>query len=185
MYENCELSNKAYFSPAAGGFTFNPELDNPHPIGAGYTFFHESGHMIDWLKGHDADEAYASHIAEMTDSIQEDYEYNIERIMYEHGCSKDMANLYLSRELLSAGHTSHCVSDVFGGISFGAVQGSYAHSNLYWLQRDRNAIGREAFAEITGDMACGNTEMLEFTRKYMPRTMEAYSRAINIGGKTK
>ena len=77
---------------------------------------------------------------------------------------------------------SNCVSDVFGGISRNQVSGAWGHSTEYWMNRGQEAVGKEAFAEITADRACNNANSLAFTQKYLPRTIQAYERALKIGG---
>lgn len=166
----------AYFSPKEGGFKFSQECDLNNPLGSGNTFFHESGHMLDWLKGQKSDNV--SHVCGMSDAIKQDYQDAILRIKGLHQCDEKTAQDLLSMELMEDPIASNCVSDVFGGISRNQVSGAWGHSTNYWMNRGPEAVGKEAFAEITADRACNNANSIAFTQKYMPKTIAAYNRAL-------
>lgn len=175
------VRDAAYFDSSEGGFKFNQELDMNNPLGAGNTFFHESAHMIDWLKGADAEGVNASAVNEMAYAAMQDYSDAIARIQNENGCSIEEAEAVINDELMNNPVESNTVSDIFGGITYNRVSGWYTHDNDYWYNRTRDAVGREAFAEITADRIC-NSQNLEFTKKYLPRTMEAYEKALKMRG---
>ena len=174
-------NDASYFSPSEGGFKFNQELDERNPLGSGNTFFHESAHMIDWLKSQDMNTLSASEAGEMTDAAIQDYSDAIARVQSENECSIEEAEQIISDDLMKDGFASNTVSDVFGGLTYNRVSGWYTHENDYWYERPRKAVGMEAFAEITADRACGR-EHLEFTSKYLPHTMAAYDRALKMRG---
>ena len=172
----------AYFSAAEGGFKFDQEADMNNPLGAGNTFFHESGHMLDWLKGQENGSYNASDYSFMTDAIHEDYYDALDKIQLEKSCDFETAQKLLSDELMSEPIASNCVSDVFGGVSYNKVSGAWGHDTQYWRERSRDAVGKEAFAELTADRACGNIASMDFAKKYLPRTLKAYERALKNGG---
>ena len=172
----------AYFSAAEGGFKFDQEADMNNPLGAGNTFFHESGHMLDWLKGQENGSYNASDYSFMTDAIHEDYYDALDKIQLEKNCDFETAQKLLSDELMSEPIASNCVSDVFGGVSYNKVSGAWGHDTQYWRERSRDAIGKEAFAELIADRACGNIASMDFAKKYLPRTLKAYERALKNGG---
>jgi len=174
----------SFFSPSEGGFKFNQELDERNPLGAGNTFFHESAHMIDWLKGHDMNTLSASEAGKMTDAAIQDYSDAIARVQSENGCSIEEAESIISDDLMSDALASNTVSDVFGGLTYNRVTGWYTHGKDYWYERPREAVGMEAFAEITADRACGK-EHLKFTSKYLPHTMEAYENVLKMKGENR
>ena len=180
--ENGVPQDAAYFSSVEGGFKFSQEDDLNNPLGAGNTFFHESGHMLDWLKGQENGIGQASSYNYMTEAATEDYYDAIQKIQDEKGCGVEQAQKLLSRELMSNPNASNCVSDVFGGITYNKVSGAWGHSTDYWKNRGRDAIGKEAFAEITADRACQNPEHMQFLQRFLPKTLKAYENALKTGG---
>ena len=59
------------------------------------------------------------------------------------------------------------------------MEGAYGHDNKYWSQQGSNVLlGNEAFAEIYACMACNNTESLQFTEKYMPKTVNKFKKIL-------
>lgn len=67
-----EWEPSAYFNGSEGGFKFNYKDDLNNPLGACNTYFHESGHMIDYLKGKSGQDY--SEINDFTDAVQKDYD---------------------------------------------------------------------------------------------------------------
>lgn len=173
-----KYNGTAHYSPGDGGFYFNEQKDIAKGLGEGNTYFHESAHMIDDLSGN------SSYANNMTDAIQADYDDAISNIMKNENCTVEQAQEKLSNELWNNPNESNCVSDVFGGLTGNKVSGPWGHRAEYWANRDRSAIGKEAFAEITADSAC-NANNLAYTQKYMPKTYNAYKSIIGLikGGK--
>lgn len=174
----------AFFSPEDGGVRFHQTYDSDNPLGPGNTFFHESGHALDKLIGaEDGSSETASYRNYMTEAAHEDYYAAIDKIMREEKCDKAKAQKLLTEELKNNPIISNVVSDIFGGITYNKVHGRWTHdAEKYWMKRSRDAIGKEAFAEITAEIACKNEETLKFTQKYLSRTMRRY-REILQGAK--
>lgn len=166
----------AFFSPKDGGIRFHQTYDSDNPLGPGNTFFHESGHALDKLLGaENGSSETASYKNYMTEAAHEDYYDAIDKIMREEKCDEAKAQELLTTELKNNPITSNVVSDIFGGISYNKVHGRWTHdTEKYWKIVPRDVIGREAFAEITAEIACKNEETLKFTQKYLPRTMQRY-----------
>ena len=165
----------AHFSQTEGGFKFSETNDINKGLGAGNTFFHESGHMLDYLSGEKGQNL--SECNDLTKAIQEDYDDALANIMRNENCSYAEAQSKLSDILWNDPTASSCVSDVFGGISGNKVSGPWGHRNEYWARRNRSAIGKEAFAEMTADSA-SNAQGLAFTQKYMPKAYRTYQNMI-------
>lgn len=163
------------FNSGKGGFVFSETADANDPKGAGNTFFHESAHMLDYLSGKDG--KYLSECNDLASAIEEDYINAISEKMEKNNCSTQEAQAKLIAELKKNDPKSHCVSDIFGGLSENKVTGFWGHPKSYWKAKGSSAVGREAFAEITADIAT-NAKSLEFTRKYMPKTYEIYQSII-------
>ena len=165
----------ANFDRTKNGFMFSETKDVNKGLGTGNTFFHESGHMLDYLAGENGQDLSVSN--DLTSAIQEDYNDALSNIMKTDNCSLEDAQRKLSDELWKSPTESNCVSDVFGGLSGNKVSGPWGHRADYWANRPRSAVGQEAFAEITADSA-SNPNSLAFTQKYMPKTYDAYQNII-------
>ena len=175
-----EPREAAYFSPNENAVHVNQADDLNNPLGKCNTFFHETGHQIDWIAGHDTGgQTPISYQMGMATTIREDYENAVQGIMRTNSCSRDAAERALRIELCRAPDAANCVSDVFGGVSHNKVTGKWGHDTSYWVgsQSDIN-LATEAFAEISADLACSNTSHTDFTRKWMPKTFELYERIV-------
>lgn len=179
---DADFPGTAYFSGQEEGFRVDGASDLKNPCGAGSTFFHESAHMIDWLMGKEAGREYATGDAAFVSALEADLKDALTGIMRSENCTWEEAQDRLSMELLSAPYASACVSDVFGGLTGNRVCGAMGHSREYWAVRGRDAVAREAFAEITEQMIC-NPEGLAFTEKMMPRTFERYLQMVADAGR--
>lgn len=166
-----------YFSGEEGGFRVDAASDLENPLGPGSTFFHESAHMIDWLMGGEKGKEYITSDPEFIDALEADLNSALSGIMKSEGCTLEEAQEKLSMELWANPYDSSCVSDVFGGLTGNKVVGVWAHSGEYWAVKGREGVAREAFAEITEQMAC-SPEGLAYTMKMMPKTVEVYRRIM-------
>ncbi|MDE7353227.1 MAG: hypothetical protein K2O06_09270 [Acetatifactor sp.] len=166
-----------YFSCEEGGFRVDEASDLGNPLGPGSTFFHESAHMLDWLMGKEKGLEYITSNPEFINALEADLNSALSGIMRSEGCTREEAQEKLSMELWANPYDSSCVSDVFGGLTGNRVTGAWAHSREYWAVRGREGVAREAFAEITEQMAC-NPEGLAYTTKMMPKTVEVYRRIL-------
>lgn len=149
-----------------------------NPLGAGNTFFHESGHMIDWLKGQETGGGSESSKSSMVEAVRQDLQSALSDIQKEYQCSEDEAKAILKNRLREYPTESNCVSDVFGALTGNEVCGWFMHPADYWKVPPEKQASQEAFAEITADLACGNQKAVEFVQTYMPKTWEAYQKLV-------
>ena len=173
---NCK--GGTYYSPTAGGFCIDQDADLRSMLGPGSQFFHESGHMIDHLKGKDFGFPTVSARNDMTTAIHKDYEAALAKIQDEYECDSEKAKGILSAELLLHPFASACVSDAFGGITENQVCGVCGHSAEYWKNSPRETPGMEAFASITEIIGSQNAKAYEFTKKYLPNTLTEYNAIV-------
>lgn len=171
---DAQYAGTAYFSPSEGGLRLDQEADMRNPLGAGNTFFHESGHMIDWLKGQESGGGLASGKSSMAEALRQDLQDALTNIRMEYNCSEAEAKVVLSNRLRGYPTESSCVSDVFGALTGNEVCGWFGHPTEYWKVPPEVQAAQEAFAEITADLACGNQGAVEFVQTYMPKTWDAY-----------
>ena len=179
---DASFNGTSYFSPIEGGFKVDSSSDINNPRGAGSTFFHESGHMIDWLLGKEVGAPYISSYSKLTQAIQNDLDNNLTNIMQKENCDLVTAKHKLSEELMSHPYDSSCVSDVFGGLTDNAVSGFFGHSKEYWKARDKDTVGCEAFAEISAQIVC-SPSAFAYTQSLMPTTVRAYMDIIEEAGR--
>lgn len=133
----------AHYSPMSypghsRGVYYNAEADMDNPRGAGSTYFHEIGHMID----------HAS--TGFCGNLSNTYEFG--RALIEDGQNVLTAFNNMSSERrdnfldVIRQDVAHSFSDLIDATTSGQLHGSYGHSREYW-QRDGN-LQAEAFAHF-------------------------------------
>lgn len=174
----------AYYSKFEGGFKINCLEDEKNELGKGNTFYHESAHMLDDLLGKKIGNSLGVAFEYcIPEDIHEDYENAVKNVMFDRGCSEQEAKKYIKNDLRSNPIASHIVSDLFGGVTLNEVKGAYGHSKDYWSNPGSNILlGNEAFAELYACVACNNNASLEFTKKYMPRTINKFLKIMEDFG---
>lgn len=201
--DNGNRLDGAHYSSEKGkqGFKFNWEFDINNPCGECNTFFHESGHMLDDLIGQKmGKEFFASAVTKLSDVAKEDLNDAINRIMLEKGCDRSAAIKEIEKDLRN--NESATVQDIYAGASNNEIFVIWDHQSepqevfnrngesvgtlTYWHYTDnqgkmrewRNRIGKEAFANITADIACNNQKSIEYISKYLPKTLAKYKEII-------
>ena len=177
---DASYADVAHYNSVSKEIKMNCGRDIGDERGAGNTYFHETGHAIDHIKGLEAGEdsgITAQH--EFTQSVRGDLVNALRNIRAENNCSWREARNILNDELASNPAASNIVSDVFGGVTKNRIRGDYTwgHENDYWAGHGgakSSIIGQEAFAGINANICTGNTEAISFTSKYMPATMAKY-----------
>ena len=178
------VDGSAYYSKIEGGFKINYLEDEKNELGKGNTFYHESAHMLDDLLGKKIGNSLGVAFEYcMPENIHEDYENAVKKVMLDRCCSEQEAKKYIKEDLRCNPIASHIVSDLFGGVTLNEVKGVYGHSKDYWSKPGSNILlGNEAFAELYACVACNNNESLEFTKKYMPRTINKFMKILEDFG---
>ena len=136
-YETAHYSPNSYPGHSRGVY-YNAEADATNPRGAGTTYFHELGHMID--------HASTDFHENMSNNI------DFERALIEDGqnvlsifnnMTPERRNNFLS---IIRQDAAHSFSDLIDATTNGQLHGSYGHSRGYW-QRSGN-LQAEAFAHF-------------------------------------
>lgn len=199
--DNGNRLDAAHYSSKEKGFKFNWEFDLNNPCGECNTFFHESGHMLDDLIGQKmGEEVYASAVNKLSDLAKEDFNDAVTRIMVEKRCDRSTAIMEIERDLKT--DESATVQDIFSGASNNEIYVNWDHqspaeelfnrngeslgSRTYWHYTDNQGkmteryyrIGKEAFANITADIACNNQKSIEYISKYLPKTIAQYKKIL-------
>ena len=154
-------------SPENRGVYFNAEADINNPRGAGSTYFHEIGHMID-----NASQDYVGNLSdnpEFYKALTEDVQGMIDMYNRMTPEQRDYANKYLFQD------KCHSLSDLVDGISGGVLSGKYGHDRDYW--NDRTKIPKEAFAHFF-EASMGGGEKKQILSESFPRAMGIFNGMI-------
>ena len=117
---------------------FMQDIENPR--GAGVTWFHEHGHLIDAFTGNISTSAQT-----FLDALKADYSAYLRQYKESHGLRYiDDVRAGVSREL--CGPEKSAVSDLYGGLSGNKCVGDYGHWGKDYWKRVSPAV--EAFAHM-------------------------------------
>ena len=148
-------STGAYYRPSNGKIYLSMGKISKATTGAYTTFFHEYGHMID------------NQLGTFTKN-KELYRW-CEKDIQEHLNNKTQEEL--RRELRKEKDIIAPVSDIYGGVTKGKVQGYWGHAQSYWDRNDRAAeVSSETWADILESMT--HEENSKITDKYLPQAKE-------------
>lgn len=150
------------------GVHISAEQDMNNPRGAGATFFHEIGHMID----HAACGFGFAHLSDDTkfrEALLEDGKNIIDAYcnMNANQQAQFMQSLFCD-EL-------HSFSDLMEALSGGTIIGKWGHGMEYW-ERDRSAVFSESFAHFY-EASMGSPYKHELFKSYFPK---AYTRFFEL-----
>lgn len=152
------------------------------PMGPYCTFFHEWGHMIDDNLKWEGKWKLTEN-GELHDICKQDYEQLYKNIKNKNP-DKD-PNSILTDRLCDADDTIASVSDIYGGLTDGVVEGYWGHKQQYWHRRDKRAeVSSEAWADILEGMT--NAEQEAFLDEYLPQGKQwVLDRVMEINEQTK
>lgn len=137
---NYSSTNGAFYSPAAKRITMNFAQDAKNPRGAGVTWFHEHGHLIDSFAGR-----VSTATPSFSNALKADYDAYLAQYKAKYGLRYiDDVRAGVSSELVGPENSS--VSDLFGGLSGNKCVGDYGHWGKGYWQRVPPAV--EAFAHM-------------------------------------
>ena len=169
-----------YYNPSDRRVYMNYGKDAQNSRGAGVTYFHEHGHLID----HSASNRMSSD-AMFTKALRDDFKALLKRVKTQNGLtSQKDAYAYISRDVY-AKNQSHSdayssVSDVLGGLSTTksggtGIRAGWGHHPSYWL-RTQNKVEIEAFAHLYE--AQYNAERLKAFQEYFPTATVEFDRIM-------
>lgn len=150
------------------GVYYNANADMDNPRGAGSTFFHELGHMID----HAATDFQGnlSNTAEFENALRED---GNRLLSLYNNLSADSRNSFLTRIRQDSAHS---FSDLIDATTHGQLRGAYGHSRGYW-DRPGN-LQAEAFAHFF-EASMGGGDKLEMLANFFPTAFGVFSDLID------
>lgn len=162
----------AHYSPSSQSINMNFESDIHNPRGAGSTYLHETGHLLDDFAGNG--HTWLSSDPEYVSALRSDVEAYIKQTMTKYGCSEQEAYDIISEEL--EGDRNAGVSDIFGSLTGCRCQGDWGHSVEYWTRNPSN-MEKEAFANMF-EAAMGASDKETIMKKFFPRAFAAFERII-------
>lgn len=139
--ENANLEAAARYDPKTKKISMHYAADLNNERGAGATWFHEHGHMIDDLSGK------ASKNEEFQQSLYKDYMDYLKLYGKKNGLNTiEKVQNAISRDLSNMREHS-AVSDILDGLSKGNIHGVAGHDLEYWA-KNADAVYSEAFAHM-------------------------------------
>jgi hypothetical protein len=75
-------------------------------------------------------------------------------------------------------NNNQSVSDIFCSMSKGEISGAWGHSKAYYRKSSGNER-LEVFADLFQLKASGDSEAIEFVRRFFPDTVEAFEKWVN------
>lgn len=166
--ENAVYENTARYNTKTKKISMNYGADLKNPRGAGATWFHEHGHLVDDLAGNLSDDKNFIQLLE-SDSLS----YRIAYGKAHHLGTFDKVDKAISEELGDMRKDS-AISDIFDGVTQGNIIGCASHPKEYWKNRDN--VTSEAFAHMFE--AQFDKERYEQMKKYFPNALEHFEKKM-------
>ena len=161
---NGNYTDAAYHQ--AGKVYMNYARDASNVRGAGATFFHEHGHLVDYKNGF-----ISTRTPTFTQALRDDYKAALQATGQKYVADQRRA---IRRELIKAPDTIHSVSDIFGGLSKGAAEGNWGHKKAYW--NNPTSLPKEAFAHMFE--ASFSPEKTALMQKYFPTAWDQFRKIL-------
>ncbi len=170
--EDSAYSATAFFSSSTQKVKMNYDKDLTNKRGAGTTFFHEHGHLIDYMSCEE--KGYTSlKTPKFGELLRSDFNNYVNSVMKTNDIDQQTAYSVISKEI--RGHSTHSVSDLFGGLSENKCLGNYKHDDSYWIRK--GAIEKEAFAHMYEAQFDPNKYAL--MNKYFPHALSEFEKLLN------
>ena len=159
------------FNPDYGIFV-NLKADSVNEKGKWTTLFHEIGHNIDDIFGYPslANKNFGK-------LLRSDFEMFTKTYSSLYNVSEDRAFAMISELLIDSSiEESHIISDLFGALSDGGIQGKTGHTADYW---NDEKINQEAFAHFFSATALNNQKKLEAIKDIFPSAYFEFEKIIS------
>lgn len=162
----------AYYDPSDKKIYINEDEDLINPLGAGTTYLHEVGHVVD-----DASESgygCLSDDPQFSNMIQEDFNDYVYMTMMENNCDQQTAYGIISYELME--DKSGNVSDIYGGASKNKCEGYWGHSAEYW--NIEGNLAKETFANFFEASCCDDKYKVNMLKKFLPKSYNRFKQLV-------
>ena len=166
--ENGSYEGVAHFNTVTKKISMHYGADLENPRGAGVTYFHEHGHLIDDATKHLSDDKEFKRLLE-NDSLKYRLKYGKEH----HLNTFDKVDKAIGGELNDMRKHS-AVSDMFEGVTHGNIRGCAGHPEGYW--DNESNITLESFAHMFE--AQFDKERYAEMKKYFPQSLEYFEKKL-------
>lgn len=161
---NGDHSGGAYYTPSQKAVYLNKTKDmkqgDDHNA---RTYYHEVGHLMDDKM---SDKGYLSDNKEFGSALKTDFNNYVQSYMDENNVSRSSALKAIGQSMRGKDYMDFVgASDLAGGLSGGAAQGRFGHSQGYWRG---NALNHEAFAHFFEAGMGGTKAQQENLKKMFP-----------------
>lgn len=153
---------------------FNEVVDLNNILGAGTTYLHEVGHLLDDWGGNG--HTYLSDDEEFGNNLRNDFEKYISNTMIKNDCTYNEALKIVSEDLKQTGAES--ISDLYGGLSNNQCIGYWTHSTEYWNKK--YILEKEAFAHFF-ENSCNSPVKIKNAKKFFPTAYERFLLIVKEG----
>lgn len=136
-------SGIAHYQPSTRKISMDFAQDATNSVGAGFTYYHENGHLVDFSAGG------LSTQGQFGAALKGDYQEFVTSYMRADGILRK-PEAYAKLGVWLRGKDADRlapISDLLGGISSGKITGAYGHRPAYW-KRAPFSLEREAFAHM-------------------------------------
>ncbi|MBQ8780690.1 MAG: hypothetical protein IJZ72_03330 [Oscillospiraceae bacterium] len=166
--ENAYFEGIPHYSPSNKSIFMNFTTDLTNSRGAGATWFHEHGHMIDAVCG------TVSNNSDFAKLLYDDYLAYMKAYGKRNGLKTfDKVQAAISKDLSSMREHS-AVADLLNGISKGNILGVAGHSPGYW--EDDSVLCSEAFAHMFE--AQFDEKRYKQMQKYFPNALSKFEKML-------
>lgn len=175
IVQNAEYPPKetAHYSPInilghPRGVYYNAANDQNNVKGAGTTFFHEIGHMVDHANGMYKD--MTSNTEAFRDALLADGKRAVSIV---NGLSDANKQVFFSRLCTDKAHSC---SDLLDAVTDGQLSGQYGHSRAYWNKAGN--LQAEAFAHFF-EASMGDPAKQKLLRQVFPNGYQVFDKMVN------
>lgn len=182
-YVNDGKKNQAYYDSRQNRVYLNWEHDSINEQGAGSTYFHEVGHMVD-----DYTNIFglSSSSKPFTKALKTDFENYISKTMAQSNMTREEAYDHVSEWLMIDCDNKAGVSDLMGGLSNNECIGRWGHfpdkdGNEYWTGSEHGVpskLNNEAIAGFFEASMSEDSKKLDYLKEVFPTAHKEYKKII-------
>ena len=151
----------------------NYAKDAQNKRGAGATFFHEHGHLIDFMAaGSNNYDCLSIKNPRFGSLIKSDFDAYVKSVEKKFKCNQEEAYKRIKKEI--QGDKYHSISDIMGGCSNNKVRNNWGHPQQFW--QIPGALETESFAHMYEAMF--DQEKRQYMKRYFPNAYAEFEAMI-------
>lgn len=170
-----DYDETAHYQPLKNHINYNLEEDYENERGAGSTYYHEVGHLVD-----DRSDCFGNTSTDARydfyESLNKDLDSWIKNRMREKGYT-DIQDAYddLSEWLWTDPDHKSGVSDIVKGLTNGQARGRWGHDSDYY---NDSSIAKEAFAHFFEAGMCSDSSKIDYIKELFPSAYNEYQKMV-------